>query len=72
MKTQDNLDRLIRYLREYPEPTAVVRVAMAGVMNSREAYEAAQYGVRHGVFVCHLDRLRKPDHAECCIHGSSQ
>jgi predicted transcriptional regulator of viral defense system len=48
MKTHRNTERLIRYLREQHQPVTVARVAIAGVMNRRDASEAMQYGVRNG------------------------
>ncbi|CAE6866899.1 hypothetical protein R75465_08019 [Paraburkholderia aspalathi] len=56
MKNRDNAERLIDYLRKHPQPTTVAALAAAGVMNSRDASDAVQYGVRHGV----IERIRRP------------
>ena len=57
MKVHDNFERLIWHFRENPQPTSVTRVVMAAVMNAREAYDAIQYGIRHGV----IERIECPD-----------
>lgn len=49
MKVHGNADRLIQWLREN-QPATVAQIAANRVMNSREASDAIQYGVRHGVF----------------------
>ena len=56
MKVHDNIAKLIEYLREHPKPVTVAHMVAAGVMNSRDAYDAVQYGVRHGV----MERIRVP------------
>jgi len=56
MKVRDNLEKLIWYCRENPQPITLARVVMANLMQAREAYEAAQYGIRHGVIV----RIARP------------
>lgn len=48
MKTHRNAERLIAYLRELHQPVTVTHVAIAGVMNRRDASDAMQYGVRQG------------------------
>ncbi|MFL9937164.1 hypothetical protein P0D88_51570 [Paraburkholderia sp. RL18-103-BIB-C] len=56
MNARDNAEKLIDYLRRHPQPTTVAELANAGVMNSRDASDALQYGVRHGV----IERIRRP------------
>ncbi|MFM0515411.1 hypothetical protein [Paraburkholderia sp. RL17-373-BIF-A] len=56
MKARDNAGKLIDYLRRHPKPTTVAELASAGVMNSRDASDALQYSVRHGV----IERVRRP------------
>ncbi|MFM0069048.1 hypothetical protein [Paraburkholderia aspalathi] len=56
MKTHRNAEQLIGYLREQRQPVTVTRVATAGVMNRRDAFNAMQYGVRHGV----IERVKVP------------
>ena len=56
MKTHRNAERLIGYLRELHQPVPVGRVAIAGVMNRRDASDAMQYGVRQGV----IERIKVP------------
>ena len=56
MKTLRNAERLIAYLREQSAPVTVAHVAEAGVMNSRDATHAVQYGVRHGA----IERIKRP------------
>jgi len=56
MTVRDNLEKMIRYLHGQPQPASLARVVAAGVMNSSDAYEAARYGVRHGV----IGRIERP------------
>ncbi|WP_199545158.1 hypothetical protein [Paraburkholderia kururiensis] len=56
MKTHRNAERLIGYLREQHQPVTVTRVAIAGVMNRRDASDAMQYGVRQGA----IERIKVP------------
>ncbi|CAE6862518.1 hypothetical protein R69746_07893 [Paraburkholderia aspalathi] len=56
MKSYRHAEQLIAYLREQPQPVTVAHIAAAGIMNSRDASDAIQYGVRHGVF----ERIRRP------------
>lgn len=56
MKIHRNAEQLIGYLREQRQPVTVTRVATAGVMNRRDASDAMQYGVRHGV----IERVKVP------------
>lgn len=56
MKNHRHAEQLIAYLREQSQPVTVARIVAAGVMNSRDASDAIQYGVRHGVF----ERIRRP------------
>jgi hypothetical protein len=49
LKTRHNAERLIGYLREQHQPVTIARIAAAGIMNSHDASDAIQYGVRHGV-----------------------
>ncbi|MFM0068781.1 hypothetical protein [Paraburkholderia aspalathi] len=56
MKTHRNAERLIGYLRGQHQPVTVARVVDAGVMSSRDASDARQYGVRHSV----IERIRRP------------
>ncbi|MBC8751293.1 MULTISPECIES: hypothetical protein [Paraburkholderia] len=55
MKAHSNAQKLIRWLRQN-QPATVAQIAANGVMNSRDASDAVQYGVRHGVF----DRIKRP------------
>jgi hypothetical protein len=55
MKLQHNVERLMEYLQDR-EPTTVARMAVDGVLNSRDASDAVQYGIRLGV----LQRIRQP------------
>jgi hypothetical protein len=55
MKTNDNAQKLILWLREH-QPATVAEIAANGVMNSRDASDAVQYSVRHGV----LERVKRP------------
>jgi hypothetical protein len=55
MKVHDNADTLVRWLRQH-QPATVAQIAANRVMNSREASDAVQYGVRHGVF----ERVKRP------------
>lgn len=55
MKARDNAERLIDYLRKHPQPITVAELVAVGVMNSRDASDALQYGVRHGV----IERIRR-------------
>ncbi|MGF6408391.1 hypothetical protein OKW37_000061 [Paraburkholderia sp. MM5482-R2] len=49
MKVHDNADKLVRWLRQH-QPATVAQIAANRVMTSRDASDAMQYGVRHGVF----------------------
>jgi hypothetical protein len=55
MKAHGNAQRLVRWLRQH-QPATVAQIAANGVMNSRDASDAVQYGVRHGVF----ERMKRP------------
>jgi hypothetical protein len=55
-KVHRNILKLIAYLREHQHPTTVAHMAATGIMNARDASEAAQFGVRHGV----IERIRVP------------
>ena len=55
MNTRRNTERLIGYLREQHQPVTIARIAAAGVMNSHDASDAIQYGVRHGV----IERIKR-------------
>jgi hypothetical protein len=55
MKAHDNAHKLIQWLREH-QPATVAQIAANGVMNSRDASDAVQYGVRHGV----QERVKRP------------
>ena len=56
MKTRDNTEKLIGYLRKRPQPTTVAELAAAGIMSLRDASDALQYGVRNGF----IERIRQP------------
>jgi hypothetical protein len=49
MKAHDNAEKLGRWLRQH-QPATVAQIAANRVMDSRDASDAVQYGVRHGVF----------------------
>jgi hypothetical protein len=51
MKVRENFSKLIDYLCKNPEQTTVESIVAAGVLNSRDAYDALQYGVRNGVIL---------------------
>jgi hypothetical protein len=53
-KTYDNARKLIEYLRA-SQPATVARVVNDGVLNSRDASDAMQFGVRHGV----IERIKR-------------
>ncbi|MEM5388345.1 hypothetical protein VSR68_32975 [Paraburkholderia phymatum] len=55
MKAHGNVEKLVRWLREH-QPATVAQIVANGVMNSRDASDAVQYGVRHGV----LERIKRP------------
>jgi pantothenate kinase type III len=55
LKTRRNAERLIGYLREQHQPVTVARIVAAGIMNSHDASDAIQYGVRHGV----IERIKR-------------
>jgi hypothetical protein len=57
VKVRENLAKLIEYLSENPRPFTVASVVAAGVLNSRDAYDALQHGVRNGVIL----RSKAPD-----------
>jgi len=48
MQAHGNAQKLVRWLRQHQTVT-VAQIAANGVMNSRDASDAVQYGVRHGV-----------------------
>ncbi|MCI0152234.1 hypothetical protein KNO81_41250 [Paraburkholderia sediminicola] len=50
MKSRDNVEKMIAYLREHPQPVTITAMVTAG-----EASHAVQYGVRHGV----IEHLRR-------------
>ena len=50
-KTYGNTQKLIEYLRTN-QPATVTHVVNDGVLNSREASDAMQFGVRRGVIEC--------------------
>jgi hypothetical protein len=56
MKVHGDIAKLLDYLRKNPQPLTVTNVAMAGLMNSRDAYHALEYGVRNGV----IERIQVP------------
>ena len=56
MKVRDNTVKLLDYLRRHPHPVSVRRLMADGVMDSRDASEALQYGILHGVIEC----IRRP------------
>jgi len=56
MKAHDNIAKLIEYLREHPKPFAVAHIVAAGIMDSCDASDAVQYGVRYGV----MERIKVP------------
>ncbi|QQC64363.1 hypothetical protein [Paraburkholderia ginsengisoli] len=56
MKARHNAQKLIQWLHQH-QPATVAQIAANGVMNSRDASDAVQYGVRHGV----LERVKRPD-----------
>ncbi|MFL9998584.1 hypothetical protein PQR34_45530 [Paraburkholderia sediminicola] len=49
MKTYDNLQRLIAWWRESPEPATITTLVKAGLLTSGDASNTIQYGMRHGV-----------------------
>lgn len=49
MKLYRNVLKLIEYLGECPRPMTVALIARAGVLSSRDASDALQYGIRLGV-----------------------
>jgi hypothetical protein len=55
MKAHDNAQKLIRWLRQN-QPATVAQIAANGVLKSRDASDAVQYGVRHGA----LERVKRP------------
>lgn len=55
MKAHSNAQKLLPWLRKH-QPATVAQIAAHGVMNSRDASDAVQYGVRHGV----LERIKQP------------
>ncbi len=55
MKAHENAEKLTRWLRQH-QPATVAQIAANGVLNSRDASDAVQYGVRHGV----LERMKRP------------
>jgi hypothetical protein len=55
MKAHDNAKQLMQWLRQH-EPATVAQIAANGVLNSRDASDTVQYGVRHGV----LERMKRP------------
>jgi len=55
MKTHDNASKLMQWLHKH-QPATVAQIAANGVLNSRDASDAVQYGVRHGV----LERIKRP------------
>ena len=55
MKTHNNTKKLMQWLRQH-QPATVAQIAANGVLNSRDASDAVQYGVRHGA----LDRVKRP------------
>jgi hypothetical protein len=55
MKAHSNAQKLVSWLREH-QPATVAQIAAHRVMNSRDASDAVQYGVRHGVF----ERIKRP------------
>jgi hypothetical protein len=54
MKAHINAEKLISWLRKH-QPATVAEIAAHKVMNSRDASDAVQYGVRHGV----LERIKR-------------
>ena len=55
MKVHVNAQKLIQWLHKH-QPATVAQIAANGLMNSRDASDAVQYGVRHGV----LERVKRP------------
>ncbi|SFT50303.1 hypothetical protein [Paraburkholderia aspalathi] len=49
MKAHSNAEKLVRWLRQH-QPATVAQIAANRVLNSRDASDAIQYGLRHGVF----------------------
>ncbi|CAE6863636.1 hypothetical protein R75461_08125 [Paraburkholderia nemoris] len=55
MKSRDNVEKMIAYLREHPQPVTITAMVTAGVVAPGEASHAVQYGVRLGV----IEHLRR-------------
>lgn len=55
MKAHDNAKKLMQWMRQH-QPATVAQIAANGVLNSRDASDAVQYGVRHGV----LEPMKRP------------
>lgn len=55
MKTYENARKLMHWMRQH-QPATVAQIAAGGLLNSREASDTVQYGVRHGVF----ERIKQP------------
>ncbi len=56
MKSHDNLERLVAWWRDHPEPVTIVSLVVAGLIAQRDASNTMQYGVRYGV----VERIGKP------------
>lgn len=54
MKAHSNAQKLVSWLLDH-QPATVAQIAAHRVMNSRDASDAIQYGVRHGV----LERIKQ-------------
>jgi hypothetical protein len=55
MKAHANSEKLIVWLRLHQTAT-VAQIAASGMMNSRDASDALQYGLRYGTF----ERVKRP------------